>query len=94
MGNLNQFAGIGLAVYLIAVVYNGNQAKLIQFLTQQTVFIKWLIALFILVFLAKVTKSPVISGLVYIAIVAMMITAAGNNTLQTAANQINKILGA
>ena len=59
MGNLNQFAGIGLAVYLIAVVYNGNQAKLIQFLTQQTVFIKWLIALFILVFLAKVTKSPV-----------------------------------
>jgi hypothetical protein len=93
MGDLNKLAGIGLSIYFIAVVFNGNTGAFIKFLSEKSEFLKWCFALFILYFLAKKFNNGIFSGLLYIGIIAMFINTAENQTLKTAAQQINSIFG-
>lgn len=91
MQNLNYFFGTALGVYLIAVVYHGNADKLVSIIGEQKEFAKWAAALAVLMFFEKQSKSQAVSALVYMAIVAMLLTAAENQTLETAVNQLNTI---
>jgi predicted metal-binding membrane protein len=93
MQNLNYFFGTAFGVYLIAVVYHGNGEKLIALLAGQKAFVKWAAALAILMFIEKQTKSPIAGGFVYAAIVAMLLSAAENQSLAAAGNQIQSIFG-
>lgn len=89
MKNENQIIGLLLGLFLIAVVYNGNAKKLTSIILAQVGFIKWVIALLLLGLIASSTKSKVVHDFIFIGLVAMMITVAGNGQLQTAAQQID-----
>lgn len=93
MSNIDKVSGIALGIYLLGIIINNNSQQLINFIEQQKEFAKWALALAVLYIIAKEFKNSVAYGFIYIAIVAMLITAAGNNSLTTLSQQIKKLIG-
>ena len=91
--NLNALAMLMTAIYLIAVVYHNKTDLLINFLSIQTNFVKWLIAFFILLVFYNITKSEVIKGFIFIAFIAMLLNASDNNMLNNLNTNIKTLLG-
>jgi NADH:ubiquinone oxidoreductase subunit H len=93
MSNIDKVSGIALGIYLLGIIINNNSQQLINFIEQQKEFAKWALALAVLYIIAKEFKNSVAYGFIYIAIVAMLITAAGNNSLDILSQQIKKLIG-
>ena len=93
MAKLNALAGIGLGLYLILVVWHGNTDKLLLALAEQKDFVKWAVALSILLYIADESKSAVAEGFVTMALIAMALNAAGTDGLNNILDQVNLIFG-
>lgn len=94
MASLDSLAGVLVAVYLIAVVVNGNQDQLLEKLKSQGGFIKWGIAVMLLKYIAEETDSKIAESFILLALIAMAINVGGSSGVTNLADQVQQIFGA
>lgn len=70
-----------VALYLILVLYTGNENALLNEIKQETGFIKWIAALFILIFIYKLTGGKVgeiVRQITLVALAALFLSKGGD----------------
>lgn len=92
--NGNALAALFVSTYLLVVIFKGRGDQLLNELRQESGFVRWFMALTILMVLKKSGNLGEIGDtLIAITFVAMLIVAAQSGGLQTATKQINQLFG-
>lgn len=79
-----------IALYLIAILYNGNEGRMLEIIKENGGFIKWILSAFILATIIRLTggkAGQIIQQLSYVALAALAVKAG-----QTILPQIDKTL--
>lgn len=79
MNAIDTLAGVAVGAFLLAVAVNGNSPELIELAKRDKAFLKWAIALGILMYLYSIPeiKGPV-SLLIFAAFIGLGLTAGSN----------------
>lgn len=90
---LNSVSALALSAYLFSVLFAGNAGNLWAKLKAEGAFVKWAIALSVLLAFKESEAGKDLGGpLIVLALVAMALKTAENKQLSTAAKQIGAVI--